>query len=171
MDTMLRDPVEDLDQQELEELMQEVPTGIWTHEPDRAEPAARHVWPEVSGMAQPSYLHPTVVIVSAGAYAWFLLAFWAAFWGYGYMMVTLFVAAMISVIMLGLMAGFGAGGRSVIPWQRPWRSFQEFLDGEVEVWGARVPGKEAATQLIVMSWLLAALATAFAVIVAVVRTT
>jgi len=171
MDTSLRDPVEDLDSQDLEHLMQEVPTGIWSHEPDRADFAAQHVWPEVSGGATPSYLHPWVVIGASGAYAWTLLAFWTAFWGYGYMMATMFVATMISVVMLGLMAGFGSGGRSVIPWQRPWRSFQEFLDGEVEVWNARIRGREAFVQLMAMSWLLAAMATAFAVIVMVVRTT
>jgi hypothetical protein len=87
------------------------------------------------------------------------------------MMATMTLATLISMTMLGLLAGFGEGGRNVTPWQRPWRSFQEFLNGEVSVWGARVPGKDAFLQLVVMSWLLAGLATAFAVIIMLERTT
>jgi hypothetical protein len=171
MDTLVRDRVDIDHLEDADELPWDVPTGILTHEPERAEPGAEHIWPEVSGNATPTYLHSGVVVAAASGYAWFLLAFWAVFWGYGYMMLAMTVATLISVTMLGLMAGGGAGGRNVTPWQRPWRSFQEFLDGEVEVWGARVSGKEAFVQLTVMSWLLAGLATAFAVIIALVRTT
>ena len=113
-----------------------MPTGILTHEPERAEPGAEHVWPEVSGSATPTYLHSGVVVTAAAGYAWFLLAFWAAFWGFGYMMLALAVATLISVTMLGLLAAGGAGGRNVTQWERPWHSFQEFLDGEVQVWGS-----------------------------------
>ena len=171
MDTVLRDPLETTEWPAFDEALFEVPTGILSHEPERAEPGAEHVWPEVSGQGTPTYLHGGVVVAAAAGYAWLLLAFWIAFWGYGYMMVTMAVATLISMTMLGLMAGGGAGGRNVAPWQRPWRSFQEFLDGEVEVWGARVRGKEAFVQLAAMSWLLAGLGTAFAVIIALVRTT
>ena len=171
MDTSLRDSLEATDGQEFDELLLEVPTGILSHEPTRADPGAEHVWPEVSGDVTPTYLHGGVVVTVAAGYAWFLLAFWAAFWGFGYMMFTMVVVTLISGTMLGLIAGFGAGGRNVVPWQRPWRSFQEFLGGEVEVWGARVSGREAFVQLAAMSWLLAGLATAFAVIIALVRTT
>lgn len=171
MDTLLREPDDIAHSQKSDELSWDAPTGILTHEPERAEPGAKHVWPEVTGNATPTYLHAGVVVAAAAGYAWFLLAFWAAFWGYGYMMLALAVATLISVTMLGLMAGGGAGGRNVSQWQRPWHSFQEFLGGEVEVWGARVSGKEAFIQLTAMSWLLAGLATAFAVIIALARTT
>lgn len=170
-DPVLPDPEEADEFEQSSELMLEAPTGIFTHEPTRAEPGSEHVWPAVAGTAKPTYLHAGVVIAAASGYAWFLLAFWAAFWGFGYMMLALAVATLISVTMLGMMAGLGGGGRTVTPWERPWHSFQEFLDGEVSVWGARVPGKDACVQLVAMSWLLAALATAFAVIIVLVRTT
>lgn len=171
MDTLLREPDDIVQARDADEPLWDTPTGILTHEPERADPGAEHVWPEVAGKGQPTYLHPAVLVIAAAGYAWFLLSFWAVFWGYGYMPLTLAVASLISVLMLGLMAGGGTGGRNVSPWERPWHSFQEFLDGEVAVWGARVPGKEAFVQLVAMSWLLAGLATAFAVIIASVRTT
>src|ERR1700722_2373758 len=162
MDTLTRDP---------DPIVGQAPTGILIHEPRQAEPGAEHVWPEVSGHETPTYLHPAVLIVTASGYAWFLLVFWVVFWGYGYMGLTLAVATLISVAMLGLMAGGGAGGRNVVPWQRPWHSFREFLGGEVEVWGARMSGSDAFLQLAGMAWLLAALTTAFGIIIEVVRTT
>jgi hypothetical protein len=171
MDTLLREPDDIANTQDADELLWDVPTGILTHEPERADPAAKHVWPEASGDATPTYLHAGVLVAATADYAWLLLAFWVVFWGYGYMMITMAVATLISATMLGLMAGGGAGGRNVTQWQRPWHSFQEFLNGEVEVWGGRVPGKEAFVQLAAMSWLLAGLGTAFAVIIALVRTT
>jgi hypothetical protein len=171
MDTLVREPVDTDQLLDADELLWDVPTGILVHEPDRAEPGAEHVWPEVSGNAKPSYLHAGVVVAVAAGYAWFLLAFWAVFWGYGYMMLAMSVATLISMTMLGLMAGGGGGGRNVTQWERPWHSFREFLDGDVAVWGARISGREAFVQLVAMSWLLAVLATAFAVIVALVRTT
>ena len=61
--------------------------------------------------------------------AWLLLAFWMAFWVYDYMTLAMAVATWISMTTLGLMAGNAA------PWQGPWRSVQEFLGVEVEVWG------------------------------------
>ena len=171
MDSLVRDRHDIDDFQDVEELLWDVPTGILTHEPERAEPGAENVWPDVAGEATPTYLHSGVVVAAASGYAWFLLAFWAAFWGYGYMMLAMTVATLISVAMLGLMAAGGAGGRNVSQWERPWHSFREFLDGHVAVWGARISGKEAFVQLTTMSWLLAGLATAFAVIIALVRTT
>jgi hypothetical protein len=147
----------------------EAPTGILTHDPRLAEPGAERVWPEVSGPATPTYLHPLVIIAAASGYGWFLLVFWIAFAGYGYMTAAMTVATLISGTMLGLMAAGGAGGRNMEPWRRPWRSFREFLTGEVEVWGTRVSGWDAFVQLTAMSWLLAALATAFSVMVALDR--
>jgi hypothetical protein len=52
-----------------------------------------------------------------------------AFWVYDYMTLAMAVATWISMTTLGLMAGNAA------PWQGPWRSVQEFLGVEVEVWG------------------------------------
>jgi hypothetical protein len=169
MDTSERDPVEIDQLRHANEL--DVPTGIITHEPERAEPGAERVWPQASGKATPTYLHAGLVVAAASGYGWFLLAFWAAFWNYGYMMLAMAVATLISVTMPGLMAAGGGGGRNVTQWERPWHSFQEFLSGHVEVWGARVSGKDAFIQLATMSWLLAGLATAFAIIVALERTT
>jgi hypothetical protein len=91
MDTSLRDSLEATDWQEFDELLLEVPTGILSHEPTRADPGADYVWPEVSGDVTPTYLHGGVVVTVAAGYAWFLLAFWAAFWGFGYMMFTIFM--------------------------------------------------------------------------------
>ena len=100
MDTLLRDPQETIASQELDRFLSEVPTGILTHEPERADPGAEHVWPEVSGDVTPTYLHGGVVVTVAAGYAWFLLAFWAAFWGFGYMMFTMVVVTLISGTML-----------------------------------------------------------------------
>ncbi len=49
MDTLLREPDEITRWSGADELLWDVPTGILTHEPERAEPGAEHVWPEVSG--------------------------------------------------------------------------------------------------------------------------
>ena len=110
MDTLLREPDDIAHSQKSDELSWDAPTGILTHEPERAEPGAEHVWPEVTGNATPTYLHAGVVVAAAAGYAWFLLAFWAAFWGFGYMMLALAVATLISVTMLGLHGG----------WRRRW---------------------------------------------------
>jgi hypothetical protein len=166
MDTLLREPVEISQETNLE-----VPTGILTHHPLQAEPGAEHVWPETSGEAKPTYLHPAVLTTTAAGYAWILLVFWVVFWGYGYMGLSMAVATLISGTMLGLMAAGGAGGRNMTPWQRPWRSFREFLTSDVEVWDSRVSGREVFIQLAGMAWCLAALATVFGIIIAASRTT
>ncbi len=152
-----------------DEIVREAPPGILVHDPDQGEPGAERVAPAVSGNETPTYLHPLVISAAASGYAWFLLVFWIAFAGYGYMTATMAIATLISGMMLGLMVAGGAGGRDMQPWQRPWRSFREFLSGEVEVWGGRVSGWDAFIELTVMSWLLAGLATAFAIIVAYAR--
>ena len=121
--------------------------------------------PERQTIRHPTYLHPAVVIVAASGYAWTLLVYWAVFFGYGTMGLSLAVATLISGVMLGMMAFGSAGSRDVTPWQRRWRSIQEFLEGDVQVWGGRIPGRDAFVQLVGMAWCLAALATAFGVIV------
>jgi hypothetical protein len=166
MDTLLRD-FHELDWPNA--ITREVPTGIFVHQPPRAEPGAEHIWPEVSGTEEPTYLHPGAIIGAASGYAGFLLVSWMVFAGHGYMGLTLAVATMISGVMLGLMAGGGAGGRNTTPWQRPWRSFREFLGGKVEVWGGQIPGREAFIQLTAMAWCLTLLAVVFGVIVEAVR--
>jgi hypothetical protein len=174
MDTLLREPGE---------IITADAPDISILEPREAELGVDHAWlvPDVEAaepedaaptrLQPPTYLHPVVVVAAVGGYAWFLLAFWVAFLGYGYMTLTMDLATLISGTIIGLMVGGVVAGRNMTPWQRPWHSFREFLDGEVEVWGARVSGRDAFFQLAGMSWLLAALATTFAVIVAVVRTT
>ena len=86
-------------------------------------------------------------------------------------MLAIAVATLSSVTMLGLIAGGSGGGRNVTQWERPRRSFQEFLNRHVEVCGAWVSGKDAFIQLPTVLWLLAGSATAFAMIVALERTT
>ena len=135
-----------------------------------AEPPDLPAWPDVAGNEEPTYLHPAVVRIAASGYAWMLLMFWIIFAGYGYMGFTLFIATMISGVMIGLLAVGGGAGRSVAPWQRQWRSFDEFLHGKLDVWGARISGRDAFIQLAALSWCLAGLATAFAIIIASVQT-
>jgi hypothetical protein len=144
----------------------DIPTGVLLHRPSLAEHTTT---PEVSGNERPTYLHPAVVTASVGGYAWMLLVFWVVFCGYGYMGFTMVIATLISAVMLALLIGCGAGGRNMAPWQRPWRSFREFLAGDVEIWGGRIPGRDAFIQLVGMSWCLAGLATAFGVIIALSR--
>ena len=129
----------------------------------------RAVWPEVSGNERPTYLHPAVVTASVGGYAWMLLVFWVVFCGYGYMGFTMVIATLISGVMFALLIGCGAGGRNMAPWQRPWRSFREFLASDIEIWGGHIRGRDAFIQLAGMSWCLAGLATAFGVIIALSR--
>jgi len=171
MDTLTRDVelLDDAEPRDSDELVWDVPTGILLHEPRQAESGAEHVWPEVSGNEIPTYLHPAALVAAASGYAWFLLVSWVVFLGYGYMGLSLVVATLISGAMLGLMAAGGDGGRNVTPWQRPWRSFREFLTGEVEVWGGRMSGWSAFVQLAGMAWCLAVLATVFGTIVALAR--
>jgi hypothetical protein len=76
---------------------------------------------------------------------------------------------MISGAIFALLLGCGSGARNMTPWQRPWRSFQEFLSGDVEVCGGRMSGREAFVELAGMSWSLAGLATAFGIIIALSR--
>lgn len=147
----------------------EVPTGILHHAPPPVEDDAELLWPEHPGEAPPAYLHPFAVAGAAAGYAWFLLVFWAVFSGDGYIGFVLFVASLVSCIMLGLLGIGGGGGRNVAPWQRHWRSFSEFLGGQVQVWGARISGREAFIQLVGAAWCLAALATAFGIIIVLSR--
>lgn len=148
MDTLTRDPGG---------IVAAPPADISTHDTASVEP-------EAAGEATPTYLHPVVLIVAASGYAWVLLVFW----GHGYMSLSMIIASLISGVTLGLLAG-GGRGRDMQPWQRQWRSFQEFLAGEVEVWGAWVSGRDAFIQLAGMSWLLAALATAFGILIELAR--
>src|SRR5580658_654664 len=151
MDTLVRDP-EARDREEF----------TWD---DSVDALTLPVPAEKADDPTPTYLHPAVVVVTASGYAWTLLVFWAVFFGYGYMGLSLVVATLISGVMLGMMAVGSAGSRDVTPWQRHWRSFQEFLDGDVQVWGGRIPGRDAFLQLAGMSWCLAGLATVFGVII------
>ena len=131
---------------------------------DLAERKAERVLTDGSQLEAPTYLHPAVVAVAVAGYAWMLLAFWGVFAGYGYMSLAMFVATMISTIMIGSLIAGPTAAHNSTPWQRPWRSVQEFLDGEVQVWGARIPGRDAFVELGGMAWCLALLATAFSVI-------
>jgi hypothetical protein len=156
MDTLVRDP-EPRDAEEFS----------WAMAADK--PATDPARSEESGESTPTYLHPGVIAAAASGYAWVMLAFWAAFFGHGYMGLSLVVATLISGAMLGLMAAGGVASYNVTPWQRSWRSFREFLAGDVQVWGGRVSGWDAFVQLAGMAWCLAGLATVFAIIVAFTR--
>ncbi len=158
--TLLRD---------LHSIDQQVRTGVPRQSTPLAERDAEHVRPDVSRNETPTYLHPAVVTTVLAGYAWMLLVFWIVFAGYGYMSLALFVATMISIVMLGLLIGCGSGARNLTPWQRPWRSFREFLASDVEVWDGRISGRDAFVQLAGMAWCLAALATAFAIVTAASR--
>jgi hypothetical protein len=161
MDTSLRDPDDITWRDEV--------FVDWADEQPPVEPETAHVQPQPWDDPKPTYLHSAAVIAAASGYAGFLLISWVVFFGSGYMGLTLVVATLISVVMLGLMAAFGVKGPNVVPWQRPWQSFHEFLEGEVEVWGGRIPGREAFVQLAATAWCLTALALVFGIIVEAVR--
>jgi hypothetical protein len=64
-----------------------------------------------------------------------------------------------------------AGERNVTPWQRPGRSLLEFIASDNEARDTRLSGREVFVPFAWMAWCLAALATAFGVIIEAVRTT
>jgi hypothetical protein len=164
-DILVRDP----EPRDPDELTRKVWTNTPTWEPRGPELNSRPVSPEVSGDEAPTYLHPVVLVAAASGYVWFLLVSWVVFAGYGYMGISMAIATLISGAMLGLLAAGGEFGRNMTPWQRTWRSFGEFLSGEIDVWGARVSGWDAFVQLAGMAWCLAGLATAFGIIVVLAR--
>ena len=153
---------------EHDNIFADLPSGVFLRRSVVAEQPAPRVWPEIAGSERPTYIHPTAIGLAASGFATMMLAFWVCFFGRGEMTPTLGISTLISMIMLGLMAGAG-GGRSVTPWQRQWRSFSESLDGEIEVWGTCVHGREAVVQIAGLAWGLAALAEAFCIIIACVR--
>ena len=146
----------------------EVPPGLVRHQPAQVRRVVDAAWPELAGQARPTYMHPAVPATVIAGYAWMVLAFWAVFGGHGYMGLALVLVTLISAVMVGLLVTCGSA-RTLEPWQRSWRSFGEFWDGEMEIWDGRISGRAAFVQLAVLAWALAGLATAFVVIVASVR--
>jgi hypothetical protein len=63
----------------------------------------------------------------------------------------------------------GHGARNVTPWQREWRSFGEFLAGDVEVWGGRMKGREAFAEVAGLSGALALGVTLLGLVIALSR--
>jgi hypothetical protein len=111
MDTSLREPDDIIWHDEL--------SRDFVDEQQPVETEFAHVQSQPWDNPRPTYLHSAAVIAAASGYAGFLLISWALFFGRGYMGLSLVVATLISVVMLGLMAAFGAKGPNVAPWQRP----------------------------------------------------
>jgi hypothetical protein len=91
-------------------------------------------------------VHPVAVAIPLVCSAWFLLVSWVAFAG-GETSLVLAVVTLIGVMFLGLVVGGGALARDMVPMPKHRRSFQEFLNGNVEIATGRVRGNEALLQI------------------------
>jgi hypothetical protein len=94
-------------------------------------------------------IHPIAVAIPVAAAAWFVLAAWCAF-GAGETSPVLAVITLFCLIFFGVFVGGAAMGRDMTPERTHNRSFQEFLDGDVDIATGRITGREALLQIAAM---------------------
>lgn len=95
-------------------------------------------------------VHPVVVWIAIGAFAWFVAAAWIAFAGAKDAAVAIFVVAFINVMLIGLLARGGWYSRNMTPERKASRSFRSFLNGSVDIATGGITGYEAMVQIAAM---------------------
>lgn len=99
-------------------------------------------------------VHSGAVAAALAAYGWFIAVAWVAF-GRGYAALDLVVVVLISVVLLGLLAGGAMMSRNMTPDRELTRTFSEFVNGKVDTETGQVSGRAALVQIVVMPILLA----------------
>jgi hypothetical protein len=99
-------------------------------------------------------VHPGAITASLAAYCFFIIAAWIVF-GRGYAALDLAVVILISVVLLGLLAGCGLMSRNVTPDRETERTFGEFVNGVVDTATGEISGRDALVQIAAMPILLA----------------
>jgi hypothetical protein len=126
------------------------------HDPPSASPDA--AWgsnPVVDPDRTPkpaTNVHSGAVAAALAEYAWFIAVAWIAF-GRGYAALDLVVV--VSVVLLGLLAGGAMMSRNMTPDRKTTRTFGEFVNGNVDIETGRVSGRAALVQIVLMPILLA----------------
>lgn len=110
-------------------------------------------------------VHPIAVAIPVATAAWFVVVAWAAFGG-GETSLVLGVITFLVLMFFGLFVGCGAKARDMTPDRKHGRSFQEFLNGDVDIATGRIGGREALWQIATMAIALAIGFTVIAVIAA-----
>ena len=112
-------------------------------------------------------IHPAAVAIPVAAAGWFLVVAWAAFGG-GETSLVLAVITVFALMFFGLFVGGGAMARNVTPDRAHGRTFQAFLDGDVDIGTGRITGREALYQIATMPVALAVGFTVIALIAVIV---
>ena len=99
-------------------------------------------------------VHPGAIAASLAAYGFFIIAALIAF-GRGYAALDLTVVILISVVLLGLLAGCALKSRNVTPDRETKRTFGEFVNGVVDTATGEISGRDALAQIAAMPILLA----------------
>lgn len=94
-------------------------------------------------------IHPIAVSVPIAVAAWFVIVAWCAFGG-GETSPVLAVVTLFFFIFSGVFVGGAAMGRNMTPERAHDRSFQAFLDGDVDIATGRIIGREALWQIAAM---------------------
>jgi hypothetical protein len=109
---------------------------------------------EPSELKPATGVHPGAIAASLAAYCFFLIAAWIAF-GQGYAALDLTVVILISVVLLGLLAGCALMSRNVTPDRETERTFGEFVNGQVDTATGEISGRDALVRIAAMPILLA----------------
>jgi hypothetical protein len=112
------------------------------------------VGPNHGALKPATNVHSGAVAAALAAYAWFIVVAWIAF-GRGYAALDLVVVVLISVVLLGLLAGGAMMSRNVTPDRETTRTFAQFVNGRVDIETGRVSGRDALVQIVIMPILLA----------------
>ena len=121
---------------------------------DAPSPSGLVVDPDHGTPKPATNVHSGAVAAALAAYAWFIAVAWIAF-GRGYAALDLVVVVLVSVVLLGLLAGGAMMSRNMTPDRETTRTFGEFVNGNVDIETGRVSGRAALVQIAVMPILLA----------------
>ena len=106
-------------------------------------------------------IHPGAGALALAGFALFLVASWVG-WGFGYTTLLIGVIYLLSAMYFGMLLLFSrtaAASRGDVSK----RSFQDFLNGRVEIFEGRISGREALIQIAFMPILLGPTMSFFAI--------